>query len=247
MGCGGTLEPIRWNTYLGPYRELVNMRTAPLNNGTLITVGCDSRGCDHKAPYFLFRLQNGAMQYDPADGDFTVPKMTANLFAGHLEGPVTTTQIDLQDPKSPDQVLTITNSHGQVVIHSHTSGDTKGAAGSSSLLAGKPLDKSETSTSPAPATVLSGAGDRGVNAACARGYVCTSDRGRITLAAATPTPAGVVASVRMPLAAGAICTATQNGGATFFGIGSGEESAKGFDITAGVVWHGTITVDYSCR
>ncbi|MDW5266618.1 MULTISPECIES: hypothetical protein [Acidobacteriaceae] len=246
-GCGGTLEPIRWNTYLGPYRELVDLRTAPMNNGTLISIGCDSRGCDHKAPYRLFQLQNGAMQYDPADGNFTVPKMSANLFAGRLDGPLTTTQIDLQDPKSPGQVLTITNSHGQVIINSHTSGDVHGAANSNSLLAGKPLDKDDPSASSVPATVMSESGNRGISAACARGYLCTSNRGRITLAAATPAPAGIVASVKIPLAAGTICTATQNGGSAFFGIGSGDESAKGFDITAGVVWHGMITVDYSCR
>ncbi len=244
MGCGGTLEPIRWNTYLGPYRELFNMRTAPLNEGTLISVGCDSRGCDHKAPYRLFQLQNGAMNYDPADGNFTVPKMSANLFSGPLNGPVTTTQIALQDPKSPGQSLTITNLHGQIVVSSHNSGGGREGDGSGSLFAGKVLDKSDSSTSPAIANVFA---NRGVSATCAKGYLCTSSRGRITLASANPVPAGLVASVKAPLEDGAICTATQNGGSAFFGIGSGEESAKGFDITAGVVWHGMMTVDYSCR
>ncbi|HUZ94516.1 MAG TPA: hypothetical protein VMU57_06340, partial [Edaphobacter sp.] len=118
IGCGGTLEPIRWNSYGGPYHELINMRTAPLNYGTLITIGCDPRGCDHKPPYQLFELQNGTMRYDPADGTFTVPKMSANLFTGPLDGPLTTTKIDLEDPRSPGQSLTITNSRGQIVVSS---------------------------------------------------------------------------------------------------------------------------------
>lgn len=243
IGCGGTLEPISWNTYLGPYRELFNVRTAPLNEGALITVGCDSRGCDHKDPYRLIQMQNGAMVYDPADGSVTVPKMSASL----LTGPLATTQIDLEDPRSPDQGLTITNSHGQIVISSHTSQDTRQGNSSSSLLTAKAAAKSGSSVSSVAATVLPKSRDRGVNAACAKGYLCTSTRGRITLTSGTPAPAGIVASVRMPLTAGAICTATQNGGSAFFGIGSGDESANGFDITAGVIWHGTITVDYDCR
>lgn len=246
-GCGGTLEPIRWNTYLGPYRELVNMRTAPLNDGTLITVGCDSRGCDHLAPYRIFQLQNGAMQYDPADGRFTVPQMSANLFTGRLEGPLATTQINLQDPASPGRVITITNSRGQVVINSRISGNINGDEHSNSMFTGQLLDKNDSAASSAGAAVFSGSGIRGINAECARGYVCTARRGRITLTAATRTAAGIVASVKVPLNGGAICTATQNGGTTFFGIGSEHETVSGFDITAGVVWNGLITVDYSCR
>lgn len=244
IGCGGTLEPILWRTYEGPYRDLIYTRSAPLNGGTLITVGCDLRGCDHQDIYQLFRLQNGSMEYDPADGNFTVPQMSANLFKGRLEGPLTTTQIDLQDPRSPGQVLTITNFRGQLVVNSHTA---TGSQGSNSLLAGKLVDKGATSALPSPAMVLPVSTDREVSAGCARGYACTSGRGRITLMASVPAPAGIVVRVRAPLAAGTICTATQNGGSAFLGIGSGDESAKGFDITAGVVWHGTITVDYICR
>ncbi|MEO6817282.1 MAG: hypothetical protein ABI177_11330 [Edaphobacter sp.] len=244
IGCGGTLEPIRWNSYGGPYRELFNLRTSPLNDGTLITVGCDSRGCDHKAPYQLFQLQNGWMNYDPADGNFTVPKMSANLFAGALNGPITTTQIDLQDPRSPGQDLTITNSRGQIVLSSHGSGAAREGDGSGSLFAGKVLDKSGSSASPAVAAFFA---NQGVRATCLKGYLCTSNRGRITLASANLVPAGLVASVKVSLEAGAICTATQNGGSVFFGVGSGDENARGFDITTGVVWHGMITVDYSCR
>jgi hypothetical protein len=232
IGCGGTLEPILWNSYAGPYSKLISVRSAPLNRGTLITVGCDSRGCDHKSPYRLFQLQNGAIDYDPADGNFTVPKISANLLSGHLDGPLTTTQIDLQDTKSPGEVLTITNSHGQVVIQSHSPGNER---------TGKTLR-----TSDVIATIQSGPANTGGSAACARGYTCTADRGRVTLAAATAA-AGTIASVKTILGAGTICTAVQNGGTAFFGIGSGNESSKGFDITAGVALRGTITVDYSCR
>lgn len=239
IGCGGTLIPIQWRTYSGPYRELINIMSAPLNQGALIEVGCDSRGCDRKPPYELFKLQNGAMEYDPADGNFSVPKMSANLFSGHLNGPVTTTQIDLQDPKSPGQTLTIRNANGHVVIDSETK-----EAGNSV----HPLQGSEASPSPSvAATVVLGRADAGASAACARGYTCTANRGRITLAAAATPLTGTVVSIRALLAAGEICTATQNGGSTYFGIGSGNESTSGFDITAAVAVHGAITVDYNCR
>ena len=243
IGCGGTLEPIQWRVYEGPYQDLMFVRSAPLNEGALISVGCDLRGCDHEAPYQVLHLQNGGMEYNPADGSFTVPQMVANMFKGHLDGPLATTQIDLQDPKSPGQLLTITNSRGQLVINSHISGDLQAGRDSSALLAGIAAKEKE----PSVAHVVPGASDRGIIATCAKGYLCTSSHGRITLASANPEPAGMIASVKMPLAAGAICTAMQNGGSTFWGIGSGDESAKGFNITAGVVWHGVITVDYSCR
>ena len=58
---------------------------------------------------------------------------------------------------------------------------------------------------------------------------------------------GLIASVKTTLQAGAICTATQNGGSSFFGIGSGRESTSGFDITASVVLRGTVMIDYVCH
>ncbi|HEV2709896.1 MAG TPA: hypothetical protein VGU67_06790 [Edaphobacter sp.] len=229
IGCGGTLEPILWSSYVGPYSRLISVRTAPLNEGTLITVGCDERGCEHKSPYRLFQLQNGAMDYDPEDGTVTVPKMSASLLSGHLNGPLTTTQIDLEDPKSAGQGLTITNANGRMVIRPQ--GQQDGALPSSD----------------AAASVQPGPANTGGVAACARGYRCTANRGRVTLAAATASATGTIASVRTALAAGEICTAVQNGGTAFFGIGGGNESAKGFDITAAIALHGTVTVDYTCR
>jgi hypothetical protein len=229
IGCGGTLEPILWTSYVGPYSRLISVRSAPLNEGTLITVGCDARGCDHRSPYRLFQLQNGTMDYDPTDGTVTVPKMSASLVSGHLRGPLTTTQIDLEDPQSAGRGLTITNANGQMVVRSQS------------------REGGELQTSGAAASIQPGpANARGV-AACAKGYRCTGDRGRITLAAGTGSAAGKIASVKMMLAPGEICTAVQNGGTAFFGIGSGEEGAKGFDITAAIALRGTVTVDYSCR
>lgn len=228
MGCGGTLEPIRWKTFAGPYLELFNISSAPLNNGALVTVGCDSRGCDHTPPYRLFQLQNGTITYDPADGTVTVPRMAAGAFSGRLNGPLTTTQIELKDPDSPNQSLTITNSKGALHVSSHASGDGMGVSDS-------------------VATVIPGPANQGGNISCAKGYICTAVRGRLTLTAATTATTGTIATVKTMLLPGAICTAAQNGGSSFFGIGSGKESTTGFEITSDVALHGVVTIDYSCR
>jgi hypothetical protein len=182
------------------------------------------------------------MFYDPADGNFTVPRMTASLFSGRLDGPVTTTQIELQDPKDPTLVLTIANSGGRVVINQH--GIKTGSA---------PMISPSLSTDGVEqdivrglsATVVSAPGKGSAN--CAKGYICTASRGRLTVVAPATGATGLIASVRTTLHAGTICTATQNGGSSFFGIGSERESANGFDITAAVVLHGMATVDYSCH
>lgn len=245
-GCGGTLDPIRWNTFTGPYRELINVRNAPLNQGTLIEVGCDSRGCEHMSPYRIFQLQHGTMDYDPANGNFTVPRMSASLFSGRLDGSVTTTQIDLQDPKAPDLVLTITNLGGRVVISQHGASLSSGSKASASLSASN-IEQDTVLVGTKAATVAPGSGNTKGSAICAKGYTCTSSRGRLTVIPSAAGAEGLIASVKTALPGGTICTATQNGGSNFFGIGSGRESANGFDITAAVVLHGTVTVDYNCR
>ncbi len=244
VGCGGTLYPIRWDTFEGPYQELINVGNAPLNQGSLFTVGCDSRGCDHMPPYRLFQLQHGNMVYDPTDGNFTVPRMTAGMFSGPLNGPVTTTQIDLQDPKDPTLVLTIANSGGRVVVSQHGMKADSGPMTSTSFSANG-VAQDVAYAGGLPVTVAS-APDKG-SAACAKGYLCTASRGRLTVVAPAAGATGLIASVKATLQAGTICTATQNGGSSFFGIGSGRESVNGFDITAGVVLHGTVTVDYGCH
>ncbi len=240
IGCGGTLEPIRWHTYTGPYKELINIRSAPLNQGALITVGCDLRGCDHKSPYNLFQLQNGVMQYDPANGNFTVPRMTAGSFYGDMEGRVTTTQINLQDPTNRSHILTITNSNGRIVIGSQSQGN--------EVVNGMGLPQNPAgSTLSGIATAVPGPANDGGSVSCARGYTCTASRGRLTVIASAAAGVGTIASVKATLPSGMICTATQNGGSSFLGIGSGKESANGFDITASVAPHGTLTIDYGCR
>jgi hypothetical protein len=103
------------------------------------------------------------------------------------------------------------------------------------------------SAQPALANVATGAANRGGTVRCVSGYHCTASRGRLSISAQTGTTAGKIARVNGRVAAGAICTATQNGGAMFYGIGSGGESVAGFDITSGVAITGEVTVDYFCQ
>lgn len=244
VGCGGTLDPIRWDTFGGPYQELINVGNAPLNQGSLFTVGCDSRGCDHMPPYRLFQLQHGAMIYDPADGNFTVPRMTASLFSGRLDGPVTTTQIDLQDPKTPALVLTITNSGGRVVLSQHGIKPGTVPMASPAFSTG---DVEQDTAEGLAATVVPGQDNAKGDAVCAKGYRCMASSGRLIVTVPAAGTSGLIATVKTTLPVGAICTATQNGGSSFLGIGSGRERTNGFAITAGVTVHGTVTVDYSCH
>ncbi len=104
-----------------------------------------------------------------------------------------------------------------------------------------------TVPSTTPATITSAEANPGGTATCATGYTCTAGRGRITVAAGSGSTSGRIAHVAATLAAGQICTATQNGGAVFLGIGSNSESGAGFDISAGVALTGSTTVDYFCR
>jgi hypothetical protein len=158
------------------------------------------------------------MDFNPGSGTFSVPRLSANV--------LTTERLELQD--SSGQVLTLANAHGHLVV------DGQGQA-------------SGGETGGQTARVMAGPANRGGSATCARGYTCNASRGRITLAAAQSAATGTVATVHVPLAPGTICTATQNGGSSFFGIGSGGEDARGFNVTAGVPVRGVVTVDYSCR
>lgn len=92
-----------------------------------------------------------------------------------------------------------------------------------------------------------GAANRGGQVRCANGYRCTTSRGRVSIVAARGAAPGKIARVNGKVGAGEICTATQNGGTAFYGIGSGGESPSGFDITSGVAITGEIVVDYFCR
>jgi hypothetical protein len=221
IGCGGTLEPITWSIHSGAYSIFEFVRNAPMNTGTLFRVGCSLLGCDHPAPYTLFELQNGRIVYDPA----TSTVSTASL-------KVTKLSVDeLSLPRAQDgSCLTVAN-HKIVA----------GSCGGSAVSGGTTAPQSDA------ARIVAGDTVRGENAACAPGYRCTADRGRITVMTTTHMPAGKVAHVTVKLAQGEICTATQNGGAAYFGIGSGAESAGGFDITSDVGISGRVTVDYLCR
>jgi hypothetical protein len=104
----------------------------------------------------------------------------------------------------------------------------------------------QTCIAPAAATVTVAAGaGTGGTAVCASGYTCTNRRGRLTIVAGTLPATGSIATIATTLPSNAICTATMNGGATFFGIGCGSETTSGFSINAAVTIAGTTTVDYS--
>jgi hypothetical protein len=176
------------------------------------------------------------MKYDLSNGTFTVPRMTASSFSGNLEGRVTTTQIDLQDPKNKNSNITITNSNGRIVLGSHEPVKEDGMPQSTAA-----------KISSEPAIAAAGPANQGGSVSCARGYSCTASRGRLTLVSSAAAGAGTIASVKTTLPTGAICIATQNGRVSFLGIGSGKESANGFDITASAAPRGTLTIDYDCR
>jgi hypothetical protein len=85
--------------------------------------------------------------------------------------------------------------------------------------------------------------------ACAASYTCTNTRGEITIVGGTATT-GTIATVNFSAtlsAAPGLCTVSQQGGASLFGIGHGVPSTASFTITAGIsVATSTIAVDYSC-
>lgn len=115
-------------------------------------------------------------------------------------------------------------------------------------LGGQPASaNSAAGSSISPATLNLGAANTSGSVSCASGYHCTSDRGRIELVATRNSTVGKVARVQTKLVQGQICTATQNGGTSFFGIGSRGESTTGFDITSDVAVSGKILIDYFCH
>jgi hypothetical protein len=98
-----------------------------------------------------------------------------------------------------------------------------------------------------PATPTVGAANTSGSVSCTSGYHCTSDRGRIELVATRNSTIGKIARVQTKLVQGEICSTTQNGGTSFFGIGSRGKSTTGFDITSGVAVSGKILIDYFCH
>jgi hypothetical protein len=93
------------------------------------------------------------------------------------------------------------------------------------------------------------AGTNVSSVACASGYTCTNTRGELTIVGGTATT-GTIATLNFSATlatAPGLCTVTQEGGTTLFGIGHGVPSTSSFTITAGVsVAASTLTVDYTC-
>ena len=224
LGCGGTLEPITWMIHQGPYAILHWVMSAPMIGGALFRIGCDSQGCDHPAPYALFQMQNGNILYDPATSVVSTTRLTVQ------EAKFNKVLL----PSMPDgsYCLGVVN-HELVPMRGQGVGCGVGATPSSS-----PEDL---------ATIATGGANTKGSANCMSGYRCTANRGRLSVVVQSGGSTGKIARVNVKLAGGQICTATQNGGKTFLGIGSGGESSDGFDITADEIVPGKIVVDYSCR
>lgn len=270
-GCGGTLEPITWMIHRGPYSILHRVDNAPMNGGILFRIGCDLRGCDHPAPYVLFGLQNGSITYDPRTSTVTAPALkTGKLsvddasirklsFESAADGSTDCLGVQNQivvsggaQPKSSPCISSITwkGGNGLAVAQAGTAshpvytivpepgyyiprsnGRSSGAA---------------TGTD-AAASITVGSANSAERAHCMRGYRCTASRGRIEVFAGRQGSAGTIAHVGVSLSPGEICTATQNGGPMFLGIGSSGEGSGGFDITSAVEIVGKVVIDYSCQ
>jgi hypothetical protein len=269
-GCGGTLEPITWMIHRGPYSILHRVDNAPMNGGILFRIGCDLRGCDHPAPYVLFGLQNGSISYDPRTSTVTAPALkTGRLsvddasirklsFAGAPDD--TTDCLGVQNhivvagsaqPKSAPCVASITWRGGKGFAVEQT-GTASHPIYTIAPEPGYYLPRSDGKTAVtdavAPAaSVMVGPANRAGSARCMSGYSCTASRGRIEVSAGREASAGTIAHVGASLNPGALCTATQNGGAMFLGIGSSGEGGGGFDITSGIGITGKVVIDYFCR
>lgn len=273
IGCGGTLDPITWTIHHGPYSILHRVDTAPMNGGILFRIGCDSLGCDHPKPYALFELQNGYITYDPATSTVTTTALRASRFNGDNASfdrlslnkmPAQGTDcLGIQDqvvvsgrsqPKSAPCITSIAwhGGNGLSVQQSGTAAQPVYTIvpepGYYIPKTGNKLDSAaDAATNSAVATISKGGAIAEGSVACAEGYRCSATRGRIAISGVAATSAGKIASVQVTLLPGQICTATQNGGTTFLGIGSSGEAATGFDITSSVPVRGKVLVDYFCR
>lgn len=95
------------------------------------------------------------------------------------------------------------------------------------------------------ATILAGPFISSVKCATAN---CTNLRGTLMIKGGAASN-GIIASLKWPATASAyVCTATQNGSATSFGIGNSVATPTGFNITAAANIVGeTLMVNYSCQ
>lgn len=271
IGCGGTLEPITWIMHQGPYSILHRVDSAPMNGGALFRIGCDSLGCDHPSPYNLFELQNGFIAYDPK----TSTVSTASIRTGKLAAADVAVE-RLSFAKAPDKGSDCLGIVDHVIVSGSSQSKSAPCVASITWQAGKGLAVQQGGTAAKPiytivpepgyyiprsdgravqpasssdsvATITVGSANRAGAAACASGYRCTASRGRIAVVGTQGASAGKIVRVQANLSQGEICTATQNGGTAFLGIGSSGESGDGFDITSGVPVAGKATIDYFCR
>lgn len=98
---------------------------------------------------------------------------------------------------------------------------------------------SETATPTAGTSVTS--------CTCATGS-CTNLRGSLTIVGGTATTGTICSLAWTATPAAYVCTATENGGTTSFGIGNSVASTTGVNLTAAVsVISATLTVNYSCQ
>jgi len=270
-GCGGTLAPITWMIHRGPYSILHRVDSAPMNGGILFRIGCDSLGCDHPAPYALFEMQNGSITYDPRTSTVGVPALKSerlnvedasirrlSLAGGSNDGAdclgVQNHQVipGSMQAKSAPCIASIGWKGGNGLAVEQT-GTASHPVYTIVPEAGYYIPRSRgTAEGPAARTdataaIIPGPANSAGSARCKSGYQCTSSRGRIELLAGRGAASGKIARVNAALAPGEICTATQNGGNVFLGIGSSGEGSRGFDITSDKGITGSVIIDYLCR
>jgi hypothetical protein len=123
-----------------------------------------------------------------------------------------------------------------------------GDAGSNNYVYGLPNASGDLALTVAPGAPTYTPGTNISSCGCAAGYICSNQRGEITIVGGTATT-GTICTVNFagPLSpVPGFVQVTQNGGATNFGLGHGIPSASVFTVTAAVTVFGhTVTVDYS--
>lgn len=88
----------------------------------------------------------------------------------------------------------------------------------------------------------------GITSATCATATCTSSRGSYTIVGGTATTGTIVTLSWTATPTAQVCTATQNGGTTIFGIGNSVATTTGFNITAAIsVVGSSITVNYNCQ
>lgn len=207
-----------------------------MNGGTLFRIGCDSLGCDHPAPYNLFELQNGYLAYDPK----TSTVSTAALRTGKLTVENASID-KLSMAKTPDGGTDCLGVRDHLVVSGSSQLKDAPCVASITLQAGNGLTVQQSGTAAKPiytiapqpgyyipkgnsrveqpspssdsavATITIGSANPHGTAACANGYHCTANRGRIVLTGADGASAGKIVRVQANLVPGQICTATQKG------------------------------------